>query len=404
MFTRLYTYTRLNPLPSVVGMLLFWGLFDSAIVYLSPVLASQQLHSNSEVGLLLASSSLAGAIFDGLLGHFVRRPHFRKFYLGMLAVCALTPFVLLSANTVWMFLISMALWGLYFDLCSFGNVDFASRLRGKTEGTEFFSLLQLVKGIGFLVSPIIVSFLLRENEGALILLLVSYIALAFGFYFLVIKQHHDHPGKLDMPLKKTSFLTELHVWKKISTKAIGPLVFIILFASFDATFMTIGPLAAESFRGLDPVHGLFVSAYWLPALFLGLYLPKIVKIFGAIKTAYFGLLIAALVVCLFPLTTSALPLIALVFLSSLFSSMCAPAISVAFAQAVKSDRGNEREIAALQDFAANLGYIIGPVTAGFLSDSFSYMNTFLVMGVIVTAVVCVLIVVKQVQKRKNLLN
>jgi len=71
----------------------------------------------------------------------------------------------------------------------------------------------------------------------------------------------------------------------------------------------------------------------------------------------------------------------LVFLSSLINSFTWPAIRGAYVDYISESRKYENEIVGLNDFSTNIGYVIGPIMAGILSDRIGIGGSFAAVGI-----------------------
>src|SRR6185503_11873762 len=76
------------------------------------------------------------------------------------AVCMLYPLILWQAKGVWMFLLAMAMWGIYFDLENFGNFDFVGRKADTEVHASHFGMLLSFKSVGYLLAPLIAGLLI----------------------------------------------------------------------------------------------------------------------------------------------------------------------------------------------------------------------------------------------------
>ena len=72
----------------------------------------------------------------------------------------------------------------------------------------------------------------------------------------------------------------------------------------------------------------------------------------------------------------------LVFLSSMFISLASPSIDGAYADYISEAPQVEGQIQGLEDFAFNIGYVVGPILAGILADIFSIPIAFSILGFI----------------------
>ncbi|MCA9379285.1 MFS transporter, partial [Candidatus Dojkabacteria bacterium] len=196
-----------------------------------------------------------------------------------------------------------------------------------------------------------------------------------------------------------SFTREAIAWSKLFRVIWSPLIFICFFAIYDSFFYTIGPLMAESYQGIGIYSGLILAAYWVPTFLVSMFTQRLTRRFGKKRTAYFGLLIAALPLLIFFVGDSPVLAAAIFFVSASFSSFSVPAISSAYTDYINEAHKYEEEIEAISDFLDNLGYIVGPIIAGVLADRVGYEFSFgwLGIGLIVTLLLLVKLTPKHIR-------
>ena len=102
---------------------------------------------------------------------------------------------------------------------------------------------------------------------------------------------------------------------------------------------------------------------------------------GKKKTAFGGLLFGSLILSFFMLIKNPIGIIALTFTSSCFISLSWPAISGAYADYISETPSVEGEVEALEDFAFNLAYVLGPFFAGVLADLCGIAASFTILGI-----------------------
>jgi hypothetical protein len=93
-------------------MVLFWATYDGLMTYVTPLLMEEQNFSNSVIGLIIATSSITGALFDFLICKFFKNTDFRRVFMLMFALCFFYPLLLWQANIIWIFLFAMSVWGI----------------------------------------------------------------------------------------------------------------------------------------------------------------------------------------------------------------------------------------------------------------------------------------------------
>ncbi len=362
-------------------MVFFWTLFDGTVSYITPLKISQAGFSDTTLGLIIGFSSIAGGAFDFFLSKFLTNTHYRRVYLIMFALCFIYPLIIWQAKGIWLFLIAMAIWGFYFDLNNFGEYDFVGREFDHSRHSATFGLLGVFKDLGYMLAPLIAGFTLglaASINWKPILLMVIFITISFSFYLLIRYKFKNIKKEFieEKTYKPLHYLKELSLLRSVGYILIPPLVITMLFNIYDSFFWTLGPLLAQSYKDLFPFNGLFLTAYTLPFLFVGWFIGSITKKYGKKRTAFTGFLIGSFILAFFFLLHSPLLILSDVFLASFFVGLTLPAINGAYADYISESSRVEKEIEALSDFFTNMGYVVGPIIAGFLADRIGYLNTF----------------------------
>lgn len=269
-------------------MLFFWALFDGIISYITPLKISQSGFSDTTLGLIIGFSSIAGAFFDFFISKFVTNIHFRRIYLAMFALCFLYPFIIWQANSVWLFLIAMAIWGFYYDLNNFGAYDFVGRKFHKDNHASSFGQMDVFRELGYMIAPLIAGITLGTLaivDFKIVLLLIILLTVSFSFYLILrsITTKDKTEFIEEITFKPLNIAKELFVWNKIGHFLIPPLLITMTFNIYDSFFWTLGPILAESFKDLRPFNGLFLTAYTLPFLFVGWFVGSVTKKYGKNK-------------------------------------------------------------------------------------------------------------------------
>lgn len=364
-------------------VILFWAIFDGITTYVVPLVLTQNGLSKTQMGLIYASSSFFGAIFDFLMCKFVKNSYYRRLFLLMFGLSFLYLLTLAIARTVLFFLLAMMLWGFYYDLKNFGSYDFIARFTKSREHSSSFGVLTVFQAAGYLIGPLIAGFLIAERVelppfiAAGIFLLISFIMLIFIF-----RKEKAYPQEIiERQYNYKGFLNEIGLWLKIDRVLLPVLLMATILNIVDAFFWTVGPLLAESFASYHQFAGLFLSAYELPALFVGWFVGSVTRKFGKKRTSFISLLGGSLLLSSIGYVNSPMVLVLIVFLSSALMSFAWPALRGVFADYINETGKYEKEIEGLEDLYTNVGYIIGPALAGFLADQIGNAKTFTVLGV-----------------------
>lgn len=364
-------------------MIFFWALFDGIISFITPIFITDTGFTNTQMGLIIAFSSLAGAIFDFVLTKTISTTHYRRLFIFVFILCFFHPFVLFLAKSALVFLFAMALWGLYYDLTNFAQFDFVARHSFANEHCKHSGIVTVFKSLGYLIAPVLAGLVITNHR--------SFNPLAFALLYLVIAllffivlyrltssaTTHQSPSHYHRP----NIFTEILLWRRLGHILLPVLLFNTGIYIFEATFWTIGPLFAKNFTDFSDFSGIFMMLYGLPPLLTGWFVENFTSRFGKKRTAYVSFLLGNFFLIPFAFVTTPAIVLVLVFLSSLINSFAWPAIKGAYVDYINESRRYQNEIVGLNDFSTNLGYIIGPIMAGALSDRIGIGGSFAAIGI-----------------------
>ncbi|MBN2734120.1 MAG: MFS transporter [Methanomicrobiaceae archaeon] len=363
-------------------MILFFMLYDVIITYAVPLIVTEQGYSKTLLGIIFSTAAISGAFFDFVIYKIFKKAFYRTLFIFMFLVCVIYVFFIWSAHSFFVFVAAMAMWGFYYDLQSFGTLDLFSRYVPKKDLSSRFGVLQIFQASGCLLAPLIAGFLIIDTVGwepfvtALVFLSVS------AFFFLLLLR--EAAGKQQFipsdEIHTTKTLAEeFGLWRIVGSMLFPLLLLISVSTVFDAFFITIGPIVAENLP-LEPFDGLFMVAFFAPPLIIGGLIGSVTKIFGEKKTALIGLFIGSSILTTISFIESPLIIILIVFISTCFTCMLTPVSNSISAHCIQETPKFEKEVQELSDFFFNIGYIIGPVFAGIIADTFGEIKTFSVLG------------------------
>lgn len=367
-------------------LLLFLALFDGFLAYILPIKITGLGFSATSMGLILASSNIFGLIFDFVLARYLTNTNYRRLFLIVFGLCFIYPLILWSAKTVPVFMMGMAVWGLYGDLNNFAVFDFVSRRTKSIEHSQSFGILDIFKSLGYLISPIIAGLIVVNSVDFFpFSISISFLIIALIFYLILLQMSpkRDLPGfDHSNTYRKYNFFKEFHIIKSVGITLFPVLLFNTLLHIYDGAIWTIGPIFGSTMDGFADFGGFLMTAYILPSLLVGWYIGPITARFGKKRTAFVSFLISSLFLMPISFTSNPFIILLLIFLSSIGSAMSWPAIRGAYADYISESNVYSKEIESLNDFTNNLGYIIGPAMAGILSDIFGMRNIFMILAIV----------------------
>ncbi len=363
-------------------VVLFWTMADSVGQYIAPLLMQQHGFSNTMIGFILGSSSITGALFDFLICKIFKNTDFRRVFLVMFALCAVYPALLWSASTLPLFLLAMAVWGIYFDLYGFGTFDFIGRYSKKAEQSSAFGIAQIFRALGQLLAPLIVGFVIVEIiDWRAFGLYWLFLTTGFVFLLMLFTLYRKRDSLTEhIPSRRKHFLIELRLWEKIGWHMMPMLFTTFYLWTIDAFFWTFAPLYAETVGLSARFGGFLLAAFVFPVLVVGWFVGPITKWFGKKRTAFAALLIGSLILSCFALVADPFLRIFVVLFASLFTSIALPSINSWYAGYIADVPSVEAETEGLEDFAMNIAYVFGPFIAGVLADTVGMTNAFSLLG------------------------
>lgn len=366
-------------------MIFFFVTFDGMLMYLAPIVIVQSGISEGTMGLIIGLSSVAGLLFDVVLGRLFERASYRLMFLSMLLIAATYPFFLFGANTITFYLIAMAIWGLYYNLYNMGTIDFVESTTVPNKFASSFGVLKVFDGLGNLVAPFIGSLLIVSalSKPQMMQWPIVLIAVALAFYVLLAltsKRNKERRAKLQK--QSLGILTEVRLWSQIGHILFPVFLLTVSINLVDSAIWTIGPLFSQSLADASGHGGgAFMVAYTLPPLLVGWVVGYFVAQYGKKNTALSGLFVGSLLVILIGFITTPLLLIGIMFSTSFCFALAWPSINAAYADYIRKDNSYSKEVEAVEDWFTNLGDTLGPIIGGYSAQFLGTAHAFSAIGI-----------------------
>ena len=179
-----------------VGMMIFFFvIFDGILMYLAPIIITKNGISDSLMGIIIGSSSIAGMIFDLVLCRILKDTNYRRIFLLMFILSVLFPIFLFGGKTITIYFIAMAVWGFYYDFYNIGTLDFVGRTADKEHDATSFGILRAFEGTGYLIAPLLGSILILYINPEPYMMLALAFPLLFSFFFYFRSRSFPIPRK-----------------------------------------------------------------------------------------------------------------------------------------------------------------------------------------------------------------
>ncbi|MFI5240966.1 MAG: MFS transporter [Microgenomates group bacterium] len=352
------------------GILSFWV----------PNLIEDIFKDPAKTGLIISFSSLIGFLADMALPQILRGISVRSLILWSIVGVFIFSAVLLfgmSSPLLWIFLLAMAIWGIYYEFMMFSEQQFVSDTIPYKSHSSSWALLDIFRNLGYFIGPIMAGYLIISNDrnaayGAILFALVSLVIL------ISTKKMHSRPVEIDF--SQVNLFKETQHWRTLF-KTVWPVVTLSLFLGIiDAAFWTTGAIWTEELARQNLFGILFIPAYQLPSLFMGFVVAKWGVINGKKKIALHYLLVACLFLVAMGLSDAIPLLIIMVFVSSIMLSVTYPMIEAVYSNIFTRMGKERRHLMGLTNSAGSLSYIVGPAICGFIAASVGPRMTFSILG------------------------
>jgi len=380
-------------------MIFFVIVADSCMSYYAPVVMTQTLGSETMMGVILATSSTFGMLFDFLFSKAFGDKKSNFFTKMFLATAVFFPLSFLLYRAIPSFLFGMFIWGLYYEGIVFSNFHAVHEYVQPRQHAWAWTLLSMMKGLGVVVGSFMASQLMTIN-------------LNYPFYFTVatfgcgavvflirkITQHTvvKHVAQQLAAPVKHSFTSELKIWRAHAF-LLWPLLIMIMMSVFiDATFFSIGPLFAEELGKTQKIGSTFVTMYTLGSLLFTFTATYFAHFRGKKRAAYFAGYLAGIGLFLMSFLTNVWLILGVTFLSSACVAIMATELNAIFEDyIVRSPFGHD--LVGLIAIMASFAYVVGPIFNGFVGERISAQFVFSVWGILLS---CISVVAFAIVKRK----
>lgn len=374
--------SHLGPLLYFSALFFIFSLGDAIMSYLSPVLIEAHLHNALLMGLVVSCSSVVGFTADLLLGKFfgTRSYIFFVFWGVLLAIFFPISFYFLPP-LVSVFILGMAVWGLYFELVEFALFAYVEHFHSKEEHAKAWGVLSSFRGASYMVGPALATFALDRGEKTALVMAAGFFAtslvgfLIFRLVFGRGRTHHFEESTENLNLKE-HFSAMWIVFRRIWPVWLFTLALFIV----DATFWTTGTLFSEHLGSIHPYGSLFMSVYMLPFMLAGLLASTLAKPYGKKRAGFIAGFLQGLLMLFLGIVTEVPILLLVVFSSSFFAAIALPEILATSEDYVTRLKGLGSIMVSLELVAASVGYVIGPTMSGYLTEAVGMQKTFMIMG------------------------
>lgn len=387
---------------SISLMLFFVFLGDAILSDWLPSFIQDSVGSSLVMGLIISFSSIVGFAMDLIFPQLFRGAKTRKLLLMAIGTSLLFCGLLIwSVALPWIiiFLVAMAVWGVYYEFLGFGSQMFVSESVPNHARSGVWAVMGGFKSLAYFFGPIIGSSL-ALSKGNYSVVIVAATCVAFGYLIWLLVGRNKKEVSIDGPLEKVNIFEEIKHWR-ILFEHIWPVLMISLIMGLvDATYWTTGAVLSDNMAKETWWGGLFLPLYTLPLVFVGFVIAKWGVYKGKKKLAEMFMLISGLLLMLLGLSSGVAVGLLISFLVGTMLSFSWPLTDAVYSDIVSRMGREGKHVVGLSGSTISLAYVVGPILAGLISQFVGERNTFVVVGLVM--VVFSLVLLKVTPKKLRL--
>lgn len=362
--------------------ILLFAIADGMFSYQVPLWLESITHDVALVGLVMGSSSLVGFFCDAFFPKFFAGKTYRFFAVATFFVAALTQVIGLTLSNWFGALAVMALWGVYYELFLFGLYHFLHTEIEPAQHAGGWGITEALRSLGLIASPLLASVLFVVDASPFVYSTLLF--LVAGILNVTLFRWVKRRVPKDIGKTKDTFsVATFRVWS-IFLKKIWPVyLFFVCVILLDASIWTAGVFFAEDLRRQSSIGAFFVPAYYLPVLLAPLFAGKLARRFGKKRTAFFASIPLSLILFLGHWTQrSPLWHVLVMLVAGSCTALIVTESEAIFEDYVARLHRFSSEMVGLVRSASNVGYILGPLIAGFAAEWLGSHRTVALVGLL----------------------
>jgi MFS family permease len=403
MFTRIYLARLKDPVwarVTTISLTLFFIFLGDAILsFWVPNFIQDSLHSSIAMGFVLSFSSIVGFGSDMIFPQLLRGMSVGKLLFIAIITSLLFSLALFGSTffpLVLVFLLAMALWGIYYEFVGFANHQFIADSIPHELHSSAWAVVSTFRNLAYFLGPMIGGWLVIRSRRSPLIMAVMFTLIGL---FMVISGRKFRGQTVELNFSEVNLKKEIEHWI-VLFRHVWPVVVLSLFlALIDSTFWTTGAVLTAELSEKAWYGALFLPFYTLPSLVAGYIVLKKKVAKGKKKLAIRFTLISGVFLALIGVFDSVVIELLMVLTSSAFLSFSYPLLDGAYSDIIARMGRERKHLIGLSNSAISLSYIVGPAIAGIITNFVGERGNFTVAG-IATILVCIFLLVVTPKKLK----
>lgn len=276
--------------------------------------------------------------------------------------------------------VAMITWSIYYEFRNYSKYNFVEKYLSSAKNAQAWSTMSIFQSSAYMIGPAIVVYLFANRISSSLLFALLVTSLALVLFFLFEIRYGKNKFDINIERQIRSLFDEVKV-THVLTRKIWPLVtFSFALTLLDASFWTIGVLFSESLRLENPVGGLFLTMYGLPAILTGITAPRIYSHLGKKRTAFIAGIFAGILLICISLLENIYLILGMVFLIAFMSGIAFILIYATFEDYITRLDGDGNNMVSIGQISQNIAYVLGPIFFGIVSKDGNFKDSFIAAG------------------------
>lgn len=376
-------------------MLFFIYLGDGILSDWVPTFMQDSTGSSLVMGLIMSFSSLVGFGADLVFPQLLKLVKTRKLMLMAIGTSLVFSGILLWTTVLpWivLFLIAMAVWGIYYEFLGFGSYQFVSESVPTNARAGAWAVMGVFKSLAYFLGPIIGSyFAMRKGNAETVLVAVFFVFL--GYLLWLATGRHLKQVSSESSHERINLWREVGQWRILLEHVWPVLILSIGMGLIDATFWTTGTVLSDNLAEQSWMGGMFLPFYMLPMVIFGVVVARWGIYKGKKKIAEISMLIAGICLSLMGVVDSVVFMLGVSLLTGTALAVAWPMTDAVYSDIVQRMGREGKHMVGLSSSTISLAYIIGPILAGGIAQFIGERMTFSFIGILMVFVSIFLLVV-----------
>jgi predicted MFS family arabinose efflux permease len=371
----------------LVAMMLFFVFIADAIMsYFAPVLIEGTVGSSTKMGMILATSSMAGMVTDFIFVQIFSQKKAFFFQRVLFMLVFLFPLSFFLGHGEIVFILAMAWWGISYEAMVFCTYHAIHEAVGKAYHAWAWGLVAILRSLAYTLGPLITSSTFAQSRHLPLYYAIIFNGIAVSLFFLHLVVEKKRRKNFDVIFDEQaktpvrSLRETFQIWKTLD-KVIWPLLILLtLFHLFETAIFTVGPLLSESLKAQHELGGLFMSMYSIPGIFVGFFLQRLSARWGKKKLSFIGGILGGFVA----ITMGSFQAISMIlieaFITAFWFSIMQPLLLAVFEDLIARGEQVANDLITMTALTSSFSFVVGPIINGYLSDRLGSVAVFQMWG------------------------